>query len=364
MGKNILMTVGPIPARLDSVKFVTNRFKGGLAVKTANMLAELGHTVTLVAWKFAEIGSNLPVIRIDDVMDYYNKVLAFEADAYILAGAVANLMPSSPYEVKFPSHKFHVGEKFNIEFEIAPRVIDDIKLRHPRSTLIGYKLYDGDDDELIQAGKKTLFESRANIVFANHPSWAKSKKFAVTQDGAVFECGFDEHVLLIDRVISSEFYRTDIVEDSYTLNLTEVQVKQTYPTYRADGRSYGCFAVRSDIGFITTTRGKKNGRDAVTHIKSVDHLTRTITAFPEKATLNAPLLDMCFRLNPTFTILLHGHKQIGRRVHDRYEFAGSDGDLNFATPMLSGEEVLLTNHGYLVGFETLDEYLNYLKGQK
>ena len=26
------MTVGPIPARLDSVKFVTNRFKGGLAV--------------------------------------------------------------------------------------------------------------------------------------------------------------------------------------------------------------------------------------------------------------------------------------------------------------------------------------------
>ena len=31
MGKNIVISCGPIPARLDSVKFITNRFKGGLA---------------------------------------------------------------------------------------------------------------------------------------------------------------------------------------------------------------------------------------------------------------------------------------------------------------------------------------------
>ena len=32
---NVLMSVGPIPSKLDSVKFITNRFKGGLALKTA-----------------------------------------------------------------------------------------------------------------------------------------------------------------------------------------------------------------------------------------------------------------------------------------------------------------------------------------
>ena len=31
-------------------------------------------------------------------------------------------------------------------------------------------------EELIKAGKKTLFDSKANIVFANHPKWAKDKK--------------------------------------------------------------------------------------------------------------------------------------------------------------------------------------------
>ena len=32
---HILISVGPIPARIDSVKYITNRFKGGLALKVA-----------------------------------------------------------------------------------------------------------------------------------------------------------------------------------------------------------------------------------------------------------------------------------------------------------------------------------------
>lgn len=37
--KRVLVTCGPIPARLDSVKYLTNMFKGGLAFRTANWLA-------------------------------------------------------------------------------------------------------------------------------------------------------------------------------------------------------------------------------------------------------------------------------------------------------------------------------------
>lgn len=357
--KRILLTAGPIPARLDSVKFLTNRFKGGLSLKTAHYLRDQGHDVTVVAWKHNTLQTDLPVIPIVDVMDYYRTVLDFEADAYILAAAVANLMPSNPYEGKFPSHNYQVGEKFNIEFEIAPRVIDDIKKRHPRSTLVGYKLYDGDHHHLISAAKKTLFDSLANVVFANHPAWAKDRKIALTQDGAVFETTFDEHCRLIDQIVRAEFYQSSVTPSDIVLNKMEQFVVDNYPSYPLDGRTYGTFAVRRAHGFITTTRGKKEGNKAISVVHSVDHKTRTVHA-SNKATLNAPLLDQMFALNSHLNILYHGHELKGKAVHDSYEFAGSTGDLKFATQVHSGEEILLPHHGFLVGFETLEQFQNYL----
>jgi len=362
MSKKILISVGPIPAKLDSVKFVTNRFKGGLALKTAEYLANEGNDVTIVAWKFTELETKLPVIRIDDVVDYYNKVLEYQADAYILAAAVANLMPSNPYEGKFPSHKYQVGEKFNIEFEIAPRVIDEVKKRYPRSTLIGYKLYDGNDEELIAAGTKTLFDSTANIVFANHPKWAKEKKIVLTQDGAIFECSFEEHCKLMNKVINEDFYTTILTNQSETkLSDDEKLIVNIYPTFEKDGRTYGTFAIKRKSSFITSTRGKKDGKDAVSEVFSVDHVKKQISA-SKKATLNAPLLAKMFELNPNFTILLHGHNLIGKNVHNEYEFAGSTGDLKFASKVKPCEEILLTNHGNIVGFENIKQFNEYIKG--
>lgn len=360
--KNVVITVGPIPARLDSVKFLTNRFKGGLALKTAHYLRDKGHNVTIVAWKNTELKTDLPIVRINDVVDYYNTVLEMEADAYILAAAVANLMPSNPYEGKFPSHKYNVGDKFNIEFEIAPRVIDEIKKKHPRSALIGYKLYDGTEEDLIAAGKKTLFDSVANLVFANNPAWAKERKIALTQDGAVFNTTFDEHCHLIDKLIRSEFYSTRVVPQDVVLTDDEKYVVENYPSYPADGRTYGTFAVRREQGFVTTTRGKKNGNQAVAYVTEVDHTKRLIET-TQKATLNAPLLDATFALNPELTILYHGHDIKGFNVHSEYEFAGSDGDIKFATYLNNGKPICLTHHGFLVGFETLEDFKAYVREQ-
>ena len=109
----VLISCGPIPARLDSVKFITNRFKGGLAFETAKRLQNLGHDVTVIKWKHTSMPKDLEptdVIDVLDVVDYYNKILdrVNSYDAFVLAAAVANLMPSNPYEGKFPSHKYKV----------------------------------------------------------------------------------------------------------------------------------------------------------------------------------------------------------------------------------------------------------------
>lgn len=40
MKKKIVVSCGPISTRLDSVKCITNRFKGGLAFRTAQQLID------------------------------------------------------------------------------------------------------------------------------------------------------------------------------------------------------------------------------------------------------------------------------------------------------------------------------------
>ena len=132
MKKKVVISCGPIPARLDSVKFITNRFKGGLAFKTACLLKDNGYDLTIVKWSFTELPESLSdckIVNASDVFEYYDwfEKHACDYDAFIMAAAVANLTPVNPYEGKFPSHNYKVGEKFNIEFQIAPRAIDIIK---------------------------------------------------------------------------------------------------------------------------------------------------------------------------------------------------------------------------------------------
>lgn len=357
--KNILISVGPIPSRLDSVKFITNRFKGGLALKTAEFLKSKGNNVTIIAWNFTDLSTEIPIIRVSDVVDYYNYIINSKFDAYILAAAVANLMPSNPFEGKFPSHNYKVGDKFNIEFEIAPRIIDKIKEVNPKSTLIGYKLFDGDDNSLIEAAKITLKESKANIVFANHPLWSKERKIVLTQDGSIFNCSFDEHCFLIHKIINESFYSTEVVNNDYfyELNDDDLYILNTYPVNIKENIIYGTFAIKKENGFITTARGK-NSKNNLSFVFSVDHEKLSVSA-NKKATLNAPLLDLFLKKNPKFKIVIHGHDLSGDIVHDNYEFPGTVGDLSYAKEVVSGQKILLNHHGFIVGFNDIEEYKNY-----
>ena len=52
---------------------------------------------------------------------------------------------------------------------------------------------------------------------------------------------------------------------------------------------------------------------------------------------------------------------IGKNIHNEYEFPGSVGDLKFATKMNDGDIVLLTKHGYLAAFETLESFKKFLE---
>ena len=360
--KKVLITAGPIPARLDSVKYITNRFKGGLTLKLADEISKTSN-VTIVAWKYSGIKSDLPMLFVEDVEDYYNTVLNFEADVYILAAAVANLGPLNPIVGKFPSHKYKEGDIFSIDFTIMPRVIDAIKNKYPRSTLIAYKLFDGTNDELISAARHTLDDSRANIVFANHPSWAKDKKIVITADGAAFEVSFSEHIYLIKQLLNNKFYSTTIVDNSWDINKYDQFIIKNYPKTHIDGKTFGTFAIRDseNRGFITTTRGKKNGEEEISFVSTVDNENLIVYA-NKKATLNVPLLNSLLENNPQINYLIHDHLDIGVKIQNDYQFPGTTGDLLNSFSTKDSEFILnLPHHGYIAGFYGFEDCVEFMK---
>lgn len=332
--KRIVVSCGPIPSRLDSVKFITNRFKGGLAFRIANSLSQmrLEHELTVIVWKYTQIpdeisNSDIKIVKVNDVVEYYNwfEANANNYDSFIMAAAVANLMPTDPYDGKFPSHLYSVGEKFNIQFEIAPRAIDVIKKKNPRACLIGYKLFDAkSDEELIEIAKHTLHDSKANIIFANTPSEAKVRKIAIMQDGSVVPCTFEEHVYLIERAIFQEYHKTEIVDipsDFMEAKRAMSVVKMFEKTFP----HFGTVAVPvNDKVFATTARGH-HGEPVL--VRGVDNGYIEASG---KATLNAPVLAFLSRLVGPNYIVVHRHEDdplYGEKpVHftmDKYLFPGT-----------------------------------------
>lgn len=353
----VLLTAGPIPAKVDSVKYLTNRFRGGLAAKTATALSYAGIHVEVVKWRGVQL--ELPHIRVhevDDVISYRDLVIGTVADAYILAAAVANLMPVKPWEGKFPSHLYGSGDEFDVKFRIAPRIIDEVRVARPGSTLIGYKLFDGTNEELIQAGFETMRGSKANVIFCNRPETAKSEKIALTADGARIRMSFEEHVRFIVKTLSLRWYRTEAIclsvePDWATMRETERLLKAVAPSVFTSGSlSFGTLAVRADRGFVTTTRGKRNR--GVCHVFSTDPQSRTVLA-SAKATMNAPLLDRLLRYFPHARYVVHSHQQLPGAPTHPYAFPGTTEE--DALPAV--REFNVEHHGCYAVLDTEEELL-------
>ena len=385
MGKSVVISCGPVPARLDCVKFITNRFRGGLAFKTALRIHEAGHDVTVVRWEGTKLpeeikdlvmSGRISVVSVADVFDYYSwmKEHAARFDAFVMAAAVANLAPSRPYEGKFPSHEYKAGDKFPIEFEIAPRAIDVIKEENPRATLIGYKLYDTDsDDELVEIAGHTLKDAKANIIFANRPDDAKDRKIAVFADGTAIPCSFDEHMGLILDMIGASYFRTEVsplTEDEKNdpgIRMASAIVRMYEETFPGHGTiavpvmdmktvddGMDSFMPDGTGRFVTTSRGHKG--DPVL-VRFVDRKAMTVHA-SGKATLNAPVLYMMMRVHLFSGIIVHRHNDDPRFAGhdyadymystDRYVFPGTSMEYDAICSMpADARHIRIPGHGNL-----------------
>jgi len=361
--KKVIISAGPIPGKLDSVKYITNRFKGGLAFKTAELLSNY-FDITIIKWKYTDYFGKLKIINVDNVDEYYNFLLSNKFDAYILSAAVANLIPINPWKTKFPSHNYNENDEINIKFKIAPRIIDKIKQKYPLSSLIGYKLLDSDEKTLIDAGWKTLVESKANAIFCNTPLTAKNEKIMLLSDGSIHKLTFDEHIEKIKRIINLKWYSTktfnfDDELDKHKKEFDELSKILNKIKIKKQPYEFGTVAYKLSDSILTTTRGKReNGFCKIYHI---NHVIKRIFS-THKATLNIPFIDLLFFNNSNKKIIIHEHKQLKNVETLPYIFDGTTECFNIINYIVDKKltEFNIENHGYYKLFETLSDTKKYL----
>lgn len=324
--KKLLITGGPVHAHLDTVKIITNRFKGGLMADLVKCFFSYdisGCSVTYLTSKDSvqpnvPFARDLKVIHHDGFQDYRKKVLELskDMDGVILGAAVANLIPLHPLEGKFPSHNYKVGDVIPIDFTIAPRVIDEVKKVNPNVHLFGFKLLSGvPHEELISAAYGVLLESKATAVFANDAK-ELTTKYAITKERGEHKMDNKGIADFVMDCLNDEYYKTEIpptytgydyysIDDGVLFGKLIEKYRKEFTSVK-EGYIFGTVAVKGNVGYILTTgRGKKELGDVI-YVRNVDHQNRIVTAL-DKPSLNTPLLDWIFKTNPKVKAIVHLH---------------------------------------------------------
>ena len=220
MTKKILITAGQVYGKLDDNKLLGNRTKGKWAVQLALWLkgvygndAEVTVLVPdiLDELLMSELIKNpIKFFRHKGFDEYRQKCLELAPlmDAAIMASAVVNWIPKEPFKGKMPTDK----QEMNIPFYLAPRVINEMKQKNPKLTLIGCKmLIDSEPEDLIEAAYNVLLNSKSNMVIANDMGHGLRTKHIVYQDRSVitYDDYFEGFYMAIADAIYDKHYRTE-----------------------------------------------------------------------------------------------------------------------------------------------------------
>lgn len=173
-GRHLVVTAGPTVEDLDPARYLSNRSSGKMGYAIAEAAARRGARVTLISGPVS-----LPRPHRVDILDVRsaNQMQAAlwhavgpdlrQADAVIMAAAVADYRPASPQESKLK----RTGP---MSLELVPNPDLLMELGHARTErrpiLIGFALETVTGDELVAAARTKLERKRVDLVVANRAS--------------------------------------------------------------------------------------------------------------------------------------------------------------------------------------------------
>lgn len=161
-GRRFLIAAGPTYEPIDSVRFVGNRSSGKMGFAIAAEAAARGAKVDLVAGPTAAAPpATVDLTRIETSRQMYDAVLARagDADAVIMAAAVADFRPAHACEGKLPRAE-------GLSLELIPT--DDIAAAAvaaaPQALHVGFAL---EPSNLVESAKRKLVRKGLDLVVGN-----------------------------------------------------------------------------------------------------------------------------------------------------------------------------------------------------
>ncbi len=168
-GRKITVSAGGTQESIDSVRFISNRSSGKMGYAIAEAARDRGALVTIVAAPGAladPIGVN--VVRVETALEMQNAVTALseDADALIMAAAVADWRPRETADHKLKSDKTKVM-KFEMEktSDIVASILQDNLVK------IGFA---AETEDLINNAHSKIAKKGLDLIVANDVSDADS----------------------------------------------------------------------------------------------------------------------------------------------------------------------------------------------
>ncbi|MDO8556267.1 MAG: bifunctional phosphopantothenoylcysteine decarboxylase/phosphopantothenate--cysteine ligase CoaBC [Nanoarchaeota archaeon] len=166
-GKKVMITAGNAPGKIDSVRRLSNVFKGTLGVEMAKHAYHLGADVTLL---MSHSGLPLPeyvrIVKHDDYDEYranVMNVLSEQQDIGIFSAAVADYIPVNPVEGKIPSG----GVLQAIPLVQTKKVIKEVRARFPELFMVTFKYELGKSEKELLSIADARIKQGYQVVVAN-----------------------------------------------------------------------------------------------------------------------------------------------------------------------------------------------------
>jgi phosphopantothenoylcysteine decarboxylase/phosphopantothenate--cysteine ligase len=164
-GRRVLVTAGGTREPLDAVRFVGNRSSGRMGVALAAEARRLGADVTLVQSNMAvPAPDGVEVVEAPTAEDLAREMLARapEADAIVMAAAVADYRPAAPSEGKRPKGR----EPWQIELEPTTDVLRELSQRRATGqVLVGFAAEHGQDG--LERARRKLADKGLDLIVYN-----------------------------------------------------------------------------------------------------------------------------------------------------------------------------------------------------
>ncbi|MGH3793397.1 MAG: bifunctional phosphopantothenoylcysteine decarboxylase/phosphopantothenate--cysteine ligase CoaBC [Pseudonocardiaceae bacterium] len=170
VGRHVVVSAGGTREPLDPVRFLGNRSSGRQGYALAQVAAQRGARVTLVATHTADLAdpAGAEVVRVGTAQQLGETVLkaAAEADAVVMAAAVADFRPTSPRPDKI---KKFGSEPEPISLTVNPDVLAELVLRRPEGQIVvGFAAETGDaDGDVLAHARAKLARKGCDLLVVN-----------------------------------------------------------------------------------------------------------------------------------------------------------------------------------------------------